>query len=69
LTFYISFILVFIRNCFKEKSKNIYIVAVAFGVICYSTQAFVNLNLPIVTPMLWLLMGIGSAKYNNEILQ
>jgi len=68
LIFYISFILLFIRNCFKEKSKNIYIVAVAFGVICYSTQAFVNLNLPIVTPMLWLLMGIGSTKYHNETM-
>lgn len=62
LTAYIISILAFIRNCFSDRKNNIYIAAIAFGIICYSAQAFVNLNLPIVTPLLWLLIGIGSAR-------
>lgn len=61
LTAYIFFLFSFIKRCFSHKN-NYYIIAVAFGVICYSTQAFVNLNLPIITPIFWLLMGMGTAK-------
>nr|WP_288826248.1 O-antigen ligase family protein [uncultured Clostridium sp.] len=61
LTSYIVFLFSFIRSCFSYK-KNYYIIAIAFAVICYSVQAFVNLNLPIVTPIFWLLLGMGSAK-------
>jgi len=42
-------------------------IALAFGIICYSAQAFVNLNLPIVTPIFWLLLGMGSAKSIEEL--
>lgn len=59
---YLSFIIGYIRNCLHYKSKNPYIMAMMFGVICYSIQAFVNLNLPIVTPVFWLLLGMGTAK-------
>lgn len=61
LASYVLFILSFIKNGLN-RYKNPYIVAVIFGVICYSVQAFVNLNLPIVTPVFWLLISIGSAK-------
>jgi len=67
LTFYISTLLIFIKNCFTRKNANPYIAAIAFGVICYSVQAFVNLNLPIVTPVLWLLLGMGSATIKAEV--
>ena len=38
------------------------------GVLCYGVQAIVNLNLPIVTPMLWfwLSVGIGLVRRNRE---
>lgn len=62
LTAYLTFIFAFIKRCFSYKKKNSYVIAIAFGVICYSVQAFVNLNLPIVTPILWLLLGMGGAK-------
>ena len=61
VTSYILFVLSFIKKCFRCKN-NYYIIAIAFGVICYSAQALVNLNLPIVTPIFWLLLGMGSAK-------
>lgn len=59
---YVVFILSCIRKCFRYKNNNSYIIAIAFGVICYNAQAFVNLGLPVVTPILWLLLGIGGSK-------
>lgn len=66
LTAYLIFIFSYIKKCFSYKKKDPYIIAIAFGVICYSVQAFVNLNLPITTPILWLLLGIGSARSIEE---
>lgn len=62
LVSYVIFILSYIKMCFDQKRDNNFIIAIVFGVICYSVQAFVNLNLPIVTPILWLLLGLGSAR-------
>jgi O-antigen ligase len=49
-----------------KKSRNIPILAgTAFTVICYAFQAIVNINLPAVTPMLWLILSMGMAGVNN----
>lgn len=61
LASYMFFLLSFIKRCFKSK-KNYYLIAIAFALICYSAQAFVNLNLPIATPIFWLLLGVGNSK-------
>ncbi|WP_353097096.1 hypothetical protein [Tissierella praeacuta] len=61
LTAYLIFIFGYVRRCFVYRDKTPYIIAIMFAVICYSVQAFVNLNLPIVTPIFWLLLGIGAA--------
>lgn len=45
----------------KNRQRNPYIVGCLFAVICYVFQALVNLNLPIATPMMWLLMSTGTA--------
>lgn len=63
---YLSFLFGSIKNGLHYRSKNPYILAIMFGVICYSVQAFVNLNLPIVTPVFWLLLGMGAAKTLEE---
>jgi len=34
--------------------------------LCYCAQALVNLNLPIVAPMMWLLMSIAMTKQPLE---
>lgn len=62
LTAYIVTFLTFIKNGFKNINKNYYLIAITFSVICYSAQATVNLSLPIVSPLLWLFIGIGSSK-------
>ena len=63
---YLSFIFGYIRTCLQYKNKNPYIIAIMFGVICYSAQAFVNINLPIVAPVFWLLLGMGAARSIEE---
>lgn len=60
---YLIFVFSIIKKCFKHK-ENYYLMAIAFGIICYSAQAFVNLNLPIATPIFWLLISMASAKLN-----
>lgn len=66
LTFYFALLITFIKKCLTVKDKSYYIIAILFGVICYSCQAFVNLNLPIVTPIMWLLMGMGSSMIQTK---
>lgn len=62
LVSYLSFLLSVVIRGIRRNMDNPYILAVLFGIICYSTQAFINLNLPIVAPILWLLLSIVSAK-------
>lgn len=46
-------------NMIRSRGKNPYILACVTGVLCYGFQALVNLNLPIVTPMMWFLISVG----------
>lgn len=59
---YVGFISGVIVRGIKYHINKPYVVAVLFGILCYSVQAFVNLNLPIVTPVFWVLLGMASAK-------
>ena len=59
---YISFITAIVIQAIRRYSKNPYIMAAVFGIVCYSVQALVNLNLPIVTPVFWLLLGAASSR-------
>ena len=65
---YLVFLVGSCRIMVKAYRKNPYILACVTGVLCYGVQAIVNLNLPIVTPMLWfwLSVGIGLVKRNRE---
>lgn len=70
LLFYVYFIIRVVKQGIRIHNKNPYIMGVLFGVICYSVQAFVNLNLPIVAPVFWVLLAIGASKetkYNNSL--
>ncbi|CUX40608.1 O-Antigen ligase [Clostridium sp. C105KSO15] len=63
---YLVFIFEYVRRCLYYKDKSPYIMALMFGIICYSTQALVNINLPIVAPIFWLLIGLGGARSTEE---
>ena len=43
----------------KEKPVTL---AVFAAVLCYSAQALVNIDLPIVTPFLWGFLAVGAAR-------
>lgn len=64
---YLLFVISNIWNSLRNYRNNPYKLAIAFGVICYSVQAFVNLNLPITTPVFWLLLGMAGAKPFEDI--
>ena len=49
-----------------SRNRNGYIVGCLFAVLCYSAQALVNLNLPISTPIMWLLLSVGMAACRGE---
>lgn len=52
---------VLVRAC-KKAAGNPMVMAVVFAVICYGAQAFVNLNLPIATPIMWLMIMMAMAE-------
>lgn len=45
---------------------NPYVIAALFAMLCYGAQAVVNINLPIVTPVMWTLMIVGLSGCRGE---
>ena len=43
----------------RRGAGNPYVIAALFAMLCYGAQAVVNINLPIVTPVMWTLMMVG----------
>ena len=50
----------------RDSSSLPYLYACAIAVICYATQAVVNLNLPVVTPLLWIFFGLTVALLRDK---
>ena len=46
----------YIRYTPEEKA---WLFAAAFAIACYGTQAMVNISMPIVAPVMWVLIGLG----------
>lgn len=61
LVAYVVFLVSAISHCRKYMPQNPYLIGCAFAVICYVVQALVNLDLPIATPMMWMLLSVGMA--------
>lgn len=49
--------------CRMAKNASIHPAAIAclMAVLCYNAQALVNINLPIATPIMWMMIGMGLA--------
>lgn len=56
---YIVFLGTSFATLFKNRGKNLYIPAILLATACYIFQSLVNLDLPVVTPIMWLLISIG----------
>ena len=62
--------LVFLGSVFwymwRNWKKNPYIIGTFAAVLCYAFQAAININLPIVAPMMWPLLSIGIGACRRE---
>lgn len=70
LLFYLLFLGSGIKRLYQRIEDTPWILAPALAVLCYVTQAVVNINLPIATPVMWTLMAVGLAvdkQYNCHI--
>ena len=50
----------------RRKEKSPYVLGCFFAVLCYAVQATVNLCVPIVAPIMWMLMSVGTAQSEDE---
>lgn len=61
LASYLTFLGGSIWQMMKRAKEKVWIVALFMAVLCYNAQAVVNINLPIATPIMWLMVGMGLA--------
>lgn len=66
---YLAIHITAVVQVFREKRNNPLVVATLFAVLCYAFQAFVNINQPIATPVMWTLLAICAAKGAKETEQ
>ena len=59
---YLVFLSSSIRGLIKKSRENVYAISVIFAVLCYSVQASVNISVPIVSPIMFVLLASGLAK-------
>ena len=50
----------------RDDAMLPFLYACAMAVICYATQAVVNLNLPVVTPFLWIFLSMMVAMLRDK---
>lgn len=65
LTAYLALLGSAIISMIRYAKKSPYVIASLFAIICYGAQAFVNINLPIATPVMWTMMMVGLAGRKN----
>ncbi len=66
LVAYLAMILLAIKEMLKEGINKPFVAAAAFAVICYSFQAVVNLAMPMITPVMWVLLAVGLSGCRKE---
>lgn len=64
MTSYIMMIVTLLRRMYKCAKNNPAAAALLFSIIGYVAQSTVNINPPIVTPIFWVMMGLGLAGTN-----
>lgn len=67
LVSYLVFLGSYLVYAIRRTWDNPVAMAAMFGVVCYCVQAFVNLNLPIATPIMWMLLTLGALMSRKSI--
>lgn len=65
---YLSLLIVSIWKMMKEMKREPSVVAIVFAVICYGAQAFVNISVPIVAPVMLTLLMVGLSMIRERPL-
>ena len=63
---YLSLLVVSIWKMLKGMKREPAVIAIVFSVICYGAQAFVNISVPIVAPVMLTLLMIGLSAIREE---
>lgn len=63
---YIGFLVTAVRAMSKNVKNHPEVAAVMFVVIAYAVQALININLPVVTPIILQLLFMGLSKTTEE---
>lgn len=63
---YMGFLAAALVRIVKNTPDFKYGLAILFGVLCYLAQGIVTINLPIVTPIMWMLLSVGAAAARRD---
>lgn len=63
---YLIFLFSVLRSMYKNRKTSGYMMGLLWAAVCYSAQALVNLNLPMVAPIMWLILSIGMTTSIKE---
>lgn len=68
LAAYLVFLVSAFWSMLKARTDVPWAAALVCALVCYAFQAIVNINLPIATPVMWLMLSVGMAvcRKNNE---
>lgn len=58
---YVGFLIAAFWRMLRSRDESPYILAALVAALCYVSQSLVNLDLPIATPIMWLLVSMGMA--------
>lgn len=59
---YLGILVTAVWNVVKSKLDNPVVVGAILAVVCYNFQALVNINQPIATPIMWMLLSIAVVR-------
>lgn len=65
LTAYVVLLISAFVRIARKNIRRPYGMAILFALICYNVQALVNINLPIATPIMWILLMVGLSMCNQ----
>lgn len=66
LAAYLVFLGTSFFRLFKNRDKSPYVPAILLAAACYVFQSLINIDVPIVTPFLWLLLAMGMAACKKQ---
>ena len=65
LAAYCGILITTIFHVMRKKAENPVAAAALMAVVCYSSQAVVNITQPIATPVMWTLLSVSVSKKNG----